>query len=310
MGAVTPLHIVVTGANGYLGRAICATAEQRGHRVSRIVRSGAGDIQQDLSAPDTFENLTHRIASADAIIHAASEMSSDWSLHQRSTLPAMHSVCQLAEHLDAHLVHISSIVVYDYLSCAKGECITEASPIELSPDTRDGYVQAKRAQEDIIAQHRPSASVLRVGAVYGPERLLNAHLGIGIGPILLRLSSGGQIPVAHIDMVSEITLRAAEQKAKGCVNVIDSDLPDRVRYINALSASGWPKLVLPMPWTFMDILARIAGVWSGRPGLLRRAVLHARMKPLAFDNALMNRVFGTVPAQSFETRMKEAMHHD
>ena len=310
MGAVTPQHIVVTGATGYFGRAIVVAAETRGHRVTQIVRSGTQGIVQDLAAKGAAEALVEKIKDADAVIHAASEMSSDWALHERSSLPAMHTACTLASALDAHLVHVSSIVIYDFAALASGGSVSENSPVEIEPLQRDGYVRAKLAQEEIVTNEMPNASVLRVGAIYGPGRTMNAHLGIGLGPILLRLASRGQVPLAHVNLAAQIAVRAAEDKTSGAVNVLDTDLPDRIRFITALSACGWPKLVIPLPWQIFSTLGALLFFWNSRPGLLRRGVLHARMKPLDYDNALMRQQFGDMHMPPFETLMKQAMRDE
>lgn len=310
MGDVAPLHFVVTGAAGYLGRAIVSAARARGHTVTSIVRSGQDGIVQDLSDSDATTLLSQNIKQADALIHAASEMTGDWAIHERSSLPAMQTVCALSKALDAHLIHISSIAIYDFETLAAGAVVTEQSIPETHANQRDGYVRAKLAQEQIVAEEAPDASVLRVGAIYGKSRILNAHLGIGIGPLLLRLASSGQIPLAHVDMVAQITVLAAEKKAQGAVNVLDTDLPDRIRFIETLSASGWPKLVLPLPWQVFSVLGTLLSFWTGRPGLLNRKTLHARMKPLGYDNALMRAEFGDLGMPHFEVLMKRAMRDE
>jgi nucleoside-diphosphate-sugar epimerase len=310
MGDVSTQHIVVTGANGYLGRAIVALAQGQGHRVTKVVRSGNDGIAQDLAQNGADSTLLEQIKSPDAIIHAASEMSSDWALHERSSLPATKNVCAIAKALNAHLVLISSISVYDFAVIAQGDVVNENSPIETAPEQRDGYMRAKLAQEEIVATHTPEASVLRVGAIFGPNRIMNAHLGIGIGPLLMRLAARGQIPLAHVDLTAQVALNAAVEKISGAVNVLDTDLPDRIRFIAALGKSGWPKLVIPMPWQIFSTLGAALFFWKGRPGLLKRNVLHARMKPLASDNALMRATFGDGERPSFEQLMKRAMQDD
>lgn len=310
MGDVNALHIVVTGAGGFLGRAICELAETRGHRVSRVVRSGEGDHLIDLAKPAAAADLTIQIGQADVVIHAASEMGGDWALHQRSSLPAMQTACDLAKGLGAHLVHISSIVVYDFMQVQEGGLVSETTQIELHPERRDGYVRAKLAQESIVAQSCPSASVLRIGALYGAGHVMNAHLGIGLGPVLLRLSARGQIPLAHITRAAQAALTAAERKSEGAVNILDDDLPDRIQFINALSASGWPKLIIPMPWQVFSAIGQVLAIVPKRPGLLRPPVLHARMKPLGFDTTLMSATLGDTPQPRFEKLLKQALRDD
>jgi nucleoside-diphosphate-sugar epimerase len=310
MGNVTAPHIVVTGAAGYLGRAIVTAAEAQGYHVTKIIRNGTDGIVQDLSADSANTALLAQIESADAIIHAASEMSSDWGLHQRSSLPATKNICALANALNAHLVLISSITVYDFAALSIGGIVTENTPIETAPELRDGYVRAKLEQENIAAAAVPNASVLRVGAIYGKDRVMNAHLGIGAGPVLLRLARRGQIPLSHVAYTSQIAVRAAVERTSGAVNVLDTDLPDRVRFLSALGKSGWPKLIIPMPWQIFAACGAVLSFWRKRPGLLRRKVLHARMKPLGYDNTLMRTVFGDDEQPSFETLMAQALQHD
>ena len=143
MGDVTPLHIVVTGAAGFLGSAIVATAKAHGHQVTSIVRKNGDGIAQDLAEVGAAETLATEIGKADAIIHAASEMSGDWDVHQRSSLPACKTVCTLANTLNAHLVHVSSIAIFDYEALPIGATIDEQSMIEPRPELRDGYARAK-----------------------------------------------------------------------------------------------------------------------------------------------------------------------
>ena len=128
--------------------------------------------------------------------------------------------------------------------------------------------------------------------------------------MLLRLAARGQIPLAHVDLVAEIAVLAAEHRACEAVNVTDSDLPDRLRFITALRASGWPKIVIPMPWQIFSGLGAFLGWWSARPGLLRRKVLHARMKPLGYDNTLMRSHFNFEERPPFEMMMKQAIRNE
>ena len=310
MGEIAPLRIVITGAAGFLGQATVAAARARGHSVTPIVRSAGEGIAQDLSQDDATGKLAQHIGDADAIIHAASEMSGDWHVHQRSSLPACKTVCDLANKLGAHLVHISSIAIYDCTALSIGDVVSEKSPIEPQPNQRDGYARAKIAQEEIVASRTPSASVLRVGAIFGKGRVMNAHLGIGIGPALLRLASRGQVPLAHVELVAQIAVRAAENKAQGAVNIVDTDLPDRIRFIETLSASGWPRLVIPTPWQAFDILGKLLSFWTSRPGLLHAKTLHARMKPFAYSNELMRAKFVGLEMPAFEILIKRAMRDE
>ncbi|MEM9579112.1 MAG: NAD(P)-dependent oxidoreductase [Pseudomonadota bacterium] len=312
MGDVT--HIVVTGATGFLGRQIVRQGLAAGHRLTAISRKapdtdlGCKHLPMNLAKVDRGE-LMQQIAGADAIIHAAGEMSSDLAVHARSTLPATRTICKVAEKLDLHLVHVSSIAIYDYLAVGEGEFVTEATRAETKPETRDGYVAAKLDQEHLVASFCPSASVLRVGALFGPGRVWNAHLGTRIGPALIRLAPNGQIPLCHVTRAAAAALQAATRKISGAVNVVDADLPDRIRFLDAFEKSGWPRIIIPFPWQAMDRISGALGFWKSRPGLLRRPVLHARIKPVGFDSSLLSASFPDLPNMQFESAMREALKH-
>lgn len=309
MGAVN--HIAVTGAGGFLGREIVRTALAQGLQVTAILRRapdadlGCEVVICDL-AKTSAEALGAQLKGVQAIIHAAGEMSSDAALHARSTLPATQVICEVAAALGAHLVHVSSISIYDYQSVPEGGFVTEDTAVEACPEQRDGYVAAKLTQEALVAGICPDASVLRVGALLGPGRVWNAHLGIGLGPALLRLSARGQVPICHVRTGAQVAVQAATAGKSGAVNVLEHDLPTRTRFIEAHAKSGWPRLVVPVPWQIIGALGAALRPWSARPGLLRAPVLHARMKPLGYDTARLEAEF-VLPKRSFEWLMKEAL---
>lgn len=319
MGNVAPKHIVVTGAAGYLGRAIVTEALTRGHTVTAIVRSQpepalpCTTILADLAQIDPLD-LANDIDAADAVIAAAAEMTSDASRHEISTLPATENTCDLADALGAHLVHISSISVYDYEDIPKGTFVSEQSNLEILPDRRDGYAAAKIAQESIISELYPDASVLRVGALFGAGQSWNAHIGAGLGPLLIQFETKGQIPLCHIDRATHASLNAAERGLSGAVNIIDDDLPDRTRFVSAHAEGGWPKFVMPVPGKALRSLGQLARRLrlpeNRLPGLLRPAVYDARLKPLGYDPALCNQALGPLPSERFERLMRDTLSHD
>ena len=63
--------IAVTGATGFVGRQLCETAVQRGHRVVRLSRSGQGDRRWN---PMTEPAPLHGV---DAVVHLAGENLAD-----------------------------------------------------------------------------------------------------------------------------------------------------------------------------------------------------------------------------------------
>lgn len=298
MGA---LKICITGAGSYLGRATADSAQRAGHRVllhSRYGVAGVETLTGPLDAPDLAEKLT----GCDALIHVAGRMTGTEEEFQRDVVAASAALMRAAAQAGiGHVVLAGSVSVYG--AGAPGAVISEDSPQEPRPDLRDAYTRAKLAQEqvmrDIAADSGTRLSILRLGAIWGPGRLWSAHFGIAKGPVLIRIGRDGQLPLCEIDRASE-ALVAAVSVAPCTVNVLDDDLPDRVRFLNALSVSGWPRVILPLHWRLLDVLA---GDNPNHPGLLRRPVLRARMMPMGWDGSRAVAALGLSPQHSFEALM-------
>ncbi|WP_439519121.1 NAD-dependent epimerase/dehydratase family protein [Hydrogenophaga sp.] len=314
MGA---LNLAITGATGYLGRAVVSEARARGHRVRALLRdarqaphewaSDAGIVAQ----PGGLERLTATdLAGVDAVLHLAAAMSGDDAAQEHDTLAPMRAL--LAAMAGCHpvprLVLASSMAVHGGMR--QGDTVTETTPLEDQPQHRDAYARAKLAQESLARGHGAATcaavAILRIGAIWGPGRLWNGHLGVGVGPVLIRMGSDGQIPLAHRDRAAGMVVRAAEVPLQGVqiAQVLDTDLPGRARYVAALRRGGWPRVVLPVGWPVMRALS-LLGPLPGMPGLLRAPVQRARIMPLTYVSQAD--WLGDLPTQTFETAMSAAL---
>ena len=310
MGVLT---LLVTGAAGHIGRAAVARALERGHSVRALLRGGAPFGPQDrltvTRADLATDDLTLALKDVDTVLHCAAAMHANEAAMQRDTVTATERLVQAAGVAGvAHIVLAGSVSVYGLKSIPEGHVITEDSPLETDLKHRDAYTRAKLAQEHVAIGGPCSATILRIGAVWGPGRLWNAHLGVAKGPILIRLARDGQIPLAHITRAAAALVAATELGPSGAnpLNILDHDLPDRARYLAALQAGGWPKLVLPVSWHALD---RIAAHLPGRrrPGLLRQATLHARMKPVGWSAARAEAALDLPEQPGFEALMAAAL---
>lgn len=328
MGDVTNSKVVaITGAGGYIGRATVRAACNSGHAVRAIVRNIAvvpSDwalnknirvVELDLS--DASHDLTDAFAGADVIIHAAGSFSGRPEDQARDTLDASDFVARaaVAAHV-SRFVLVSSIAVYDYGALADGDVLDETSPTVSSPGTRDIYCESKLAQEaiveKIIMQSGGQLATLRIGAVFGPDRLMNAHLGPSVGPCMVLMETRGEVPLCRIQLCAEVLVKVAcdvwpDSKAHLVMNVLDDDRPDRLRFMNAMKQSGWPKFVVPFHWRILKSVTRIVPDKFAAVGLLRRAVLEARMKPIKFSNKRLHNRHDDVTMVTFEEAMKQAI---
>jgi len=141
---------------------------------------------------------------------------------------------------------------------------------------------------------------------------------VSLGPIYLRLGNRGEIPLIHVGHCAEILVRAAETPVQATanskieyLNVIDDDLPDRPRFLSAISKSGWPLHVAPLSWKLLTvpafILQRVPFIKTRLPGLMRIPVLKARMRALEFDNTKLHTRLDWYSRDTFEDLMASAI---
>lgn len=292
------LTLLITGADGFLGRAVVAEAEARGHEVRALTRAGGDLAAGDMPALD----------GVDCVIHLAGSLSGEWPVQARDTLGATRGMIEAmqAQPLPPRLVLASSITVYG--ADAAG-VVTEATPLEDRPARRDAYARAKIAQEAMLRESGLRHTILRPGAILGAGRVTTAHLGPGLGGALILMERGGEVPVVSRADCARAFVLAAEVPGEGrALNIIGADRPTRARYVAALRRSGWPRRVVPLNWRLVMVLAWLLAPLGDRlPGLLRPAVLRARMRPLRYDIAAAEAALGWIPQDDFDTALARAV---
>ena len=286
MGDVT--RIVVTSASGFVGRVVVADARARGLLVVAVVRSsrpsawdgddGITKVTVDLSASDAVAALRPAMNGAGAVIHAAAHLGGDAQAHDRDTLAATRAVLSAMVGRDMRLVLVSSIAVYDTMQLRHGDTLTEDSPLEDHANARDAYTGAKLRQE-ALCRHAPHPMwILRPGAIYGPGRTWHALMGFWIGPLHVQISSDGELPMTHVRHCARALVDAALADPGGTriINVFDDDRPTRARYLAGhRAATGWPRWVLPIPFTLWHGVTRLLSPFRlKRPGLLSKGALY------------------------------------
>ncbi len=321
MGTVS--RVLITGAAGFIGQATVREARDKGLSVVAVVRTtaprdwaadrGITVLHCDLSDASAVQTLRDAMQGVDAVIHAAAHPGGDAAAHTADSVNGTQALLSAIEDSAVQrLVLVSTIAVYDTMTLPTGGTLSEDCPLEADP--RDPYVAGKRAQEEMCraAAKRDGFGLwlMRPGAVFGPDRLWNAHLGFRLGPLLVRVGSTGQVPVCHVNRVGWALVLGALTEAGGvqALNILDDDLPSRSRFLRAMRRSGWPRYILPLSWKVLLPLARVlAPLGHQLPGLLREPVLRARMMPLRYSNRRMRRTLGGRQARPFEMLFAKAI---
>lgn len=312
MGTLT---LAVTGAAGFLGRAVVAQAIAGGHETRALLRGDAPEgwsdvavTRADLAVPENLGTIAAAFDGVDAVIHCAARLGGDDAAHARDTLAATDTVlAAVARARVPRLVLASSLSVYGYADLRPGAVIDEDTPLETRPGLRDAYCRAKLVQEALCsaAAQREGFDVwlMRIGALWEDRRLWNDHLGLARGGTLFSPGRTGEVPLAHVETAAEALLRAADTATRDraeALNVVDSDLPQRGAVIDALRSAGWPRRVVPLPWGALVAAGRVVpGLASHGPGLVRAEVARARLMPLRYPNARLRARLGWTPPARF-----------
>lgn len=318
MGALG--SVLLTGATGFVGASTLAALRARGHSVVALHRNeppaawredpAIVPLRSDLADPACVPVITDALAEVETVVHCAAAMSGDAEQQARDTIAGTRHLLDAVAGTDVtRLVLVSSLAVYDPLAMDGDRVLDESVPLETLEAARDAYVRGKLEQEALcIDATDVDVTILRPGIIYGPGRAWNAHVGAGLGPLLLRIGGAGELPLVHVDHVAQSIADAVVFDHPVVLNLVDDDRPDRDRFLKVFAKSGWPRFVVPLPWRVLDSVGRAIGpMWRSRPGLLRSAILRWRMGPMRYSNAALHDSLGFSQSAPFETLMNNAL---
>ncbi len=315
------MTVLVTGANGFLGRRVVRAAALAGHDVCALVRPGTapaaelvetpgiGIVHGDLRAAGPWCDVAAR---AEAVVHLASATSGDLATQVAGSVRATEQLLTaLDPAVERRFVHISSFSVYDLDALTAGSVVDERTALEVDPIDRDAYTATKLFQEHLVreafAAHPERLVVLRPGMIYGPGHdwgwgtalTLGTRLGVLVAP-------RATMRLVYVDNCADAAVAALRAPGAGgaTIDVVDDDLPTHAELLRlARRAGATDRIGLPVPWPAAAGLGRLAAVvdrrwFAGRarlPELLASARLAARWRPLQYDNTLAHEVLGWAP---------------
>ena len=175
------MRIAVTGATGFIGRALCARLGGE-HDVRAVVREQTGDLAR-------FRDWPSVLGGMDAIVHLAAYA------HGRGDAASLHAVnvdatiaaAEAAHASGAHFIFVSSIKVHGEQSTTP---LRENSPLAPS----DPYARSKaQAEEALRALPGLRLTVLRPPLVYGEGVKANFLA------LMRAIARGLPLPLASID---------------------------------------------------------------------------------------------------------------
>jgi nucleoside-diphosphate-sugar epimerase len=315
------LKVLITGANGFLGRRVVAEFLQRGHSVRALVRPAAK--VERLGWPETVEvfladlrasrDLVSAFEGIDAVVHLAAGVTGGEDAQFAASVVGTERLLEaMAKSWTKRLVLASSFSVYDWSALKVGSLLDEDSPIEPPGDLydRDGYAVAKVWQERVarrMAEENGWAlTVLRPGFLWGRGNEEIAGLGQKLGRFQLVFGPSTRLPLSHVDNCAHAFAEATENpRAIGqTFNIVDDEGPTIWQYLgDFLRGTGERRLRVPIPYGLAIAGVRLARwtskkVFRGKgklPSILVPCRFEARFKPLQFTNRKAREVLGWVP---------------
>lgn len=311
---LAPADALVTGAAGFLGRALVAALRARGQTVRVLLRRplaayasdhGIQTVIGDLGDPRIVD---HAVAGVRTVHHVGAAMRGGPRDFEAGTVWGTRNVIDACRrHGSARLVYVSSLSVLDHAGRDPAATLTESSRLEPHPQLRGAYTQTKlsaeRAVVAAISEHALPAVILRPGQIFGPgaERV-TPNGAIALAGRWIAIGAGAQtIPLVYRDDVVDALLLAAQAPdAVGrTFNIVDPEPVTQQDYLQRCRRKLGDELrILRMPtWTFMALGFAVETLGK----LLKRDVPLTRyrvrsLRPLAnFDTTAARTQLGWTP---------------
>lgn len=323
------MRVLITGANGFLGRHVVREVAQRGHRVRALVRSTEGLAalpgSVDVAVADLLQrDLSPLLADIDAVIHLAASVTGDDDTQFINTVVATENLLEAVRQSSIdRFVLCSSFAVYDWRRA--GDILDEETPLESDLYARDGYAIAKSWQEKLVrrysSQYGWRLTVLRPGFLWGPERPWISGTGHTFAAWHLVLGLGRELPITYVENCAECFAIAVDHPAAigETFNVVDEQRISAWNYEgHALRATTAAGRRLYAPYWLGLAVAKFAS-WCGRiafgptaklPGILIPIRYRARFRPLRFTSSKARTRLGWRPRWSFDEAWRRGAEPD
>lgn len=255
-----PRRLVVTGARGFIGRALVARARAAGHQVLALSRTDGS-----VASYEDADLLAQACTGADAIVHLAARahrggMDADFDVNVRAT----HAIAQAAVRAGVpRLVLVSSIGVNGNVT--RGKPFDENDP----PAPVEPYARSKlRCEQELRATLDGSATrwtIVRPPLVYGPNapgnfgrlvRAVRRGLPMPLASVRNRRSLLGVDPLADALLLCAIDPRAADK----LFLLADAEDLSSAEIIRCIARGlDQPARLWRVPPTLLKAAARLAG---------------------------------------------------
>lgn len=275
------MKILITGAGGFLGKAIVERLLAHGQTDLRAMVRDTAKAQglREIAAQHLDANLEivsvnlrnpaqipAALAGCGMVIHAAAalkgsaaEMFMDSVVASRNLLDAI-----VATQPTPRVVLVSSFGVFGVANLGRFALVDESTPMETQPQNRDIYSHSKLRQEQLFWEYRVVVPfelvVLRPGVIYGPGGgHFSTRVGLPLFGTFLHLGGRNPLPLTFVENCAEaIVVAALAPSADGEIyNVVDDDLLNAGQYLRLYKQQVKPLRSIPVPFWALMLVSRM-----------------------------------------------------
>jgi nucleoside-diphosphate-sugar epimerase len=293
------VKILLTGANGFLGRCIKEHFQQL-HLLENLGRSAGCEYQCDLAkeVPILSNDL-------DVVIHSAGK--AHQTPKNQATAEDFNSVnvqgtanllkALKTTELPKAFVFISTVAVY---GLNNGNLISEDAPLLATDPYGYSKIQAERLVQEWCKKHGVICTILRLPLIAGPNP--PGNLGTMIRGIQkgYYFNIGGGMARKSMVLAEDLAkhvLNVAE--LGGIFNLTDGYHPNFNELSQLIARQTGKTKVLNMPYFFANIAARIGDI-AGKYAPLNIEKLNKITSTLTFDDSKARAAFGWNPTPVLE----------
>lgn len=288
-------YILIIGC-GDIGQRVARIWKKRAKSVFGVVRTEESlntlrqqhihAIAADLDNPDSLSNLPSKHSLLYYFAPPPSQGVEDSRI--ANFLKSMDK-----DNLPAHLIYISTSGVY---GDQQGQLINEQTPANPQVDRAKRRYHAEQQLQQWCKDNAVALTILRVGGIYGPNRLPLQRLKDQVP--MLQENLAPQTNRIHADDLAQVCVAAANKNAKGEIyNVSDGTNSNMTEYFNTIAdACGLPRPPL------VD--------WDEAEKTISKGMLSYLKESRRMDNSkMMNELEITLKYPTLKAGLKSCIEH-